>query len=76
MCGCLFQGLVWTALLEGPPFPWTALPWTALPLDRPSPGPAFRGPPEISLFFFSSPAAQIRSFLPSLGVFSWNFGGV
>ena len=37
MCGCWFQGLVWTA------FPWTALrpsldrpPRTALPLDRPN----------------------------------------
>ena len=25
---------------------------------------------------FPSPAAKFRSFLPSLGVFSWNFGGV
>ena len=41
------------------------------PPDRPSPGP-----PKISLFFFPSPAAKIRSFLPSLGVFSLNFGGV
>ena len=26
--------------------------------------------------FFPSPAAKFVSFLPSLGVFSWNFGGV
>ena len=39
-------------------------------LDRPSPGP-----PKISLFFSLS-RRKIRSFLPSLGVFSLNFGGV
>ena len=39
-------------------------------LDRPSPGP-----PKISLFFSLS-RHKIRSFLPSLGVFSLNFGGV
>ena len=44
----------------GPPFPWTALL-----LDRPK----FRS-------FFSLPRRKIRSFLPSLGVFSLNFGGV
>ena len=33
------------------------------------------GRPKISRFF-PSPAAKIRSFLPSLGVFSLNFGGV
>ena len=44
----------------GPPFPWTALP-----LDRPK----FRS-------FFSLSRRKIRSFLPSLGVFSLNFGGV
>ena len=48
----------------GPPFPWTALP-----LDRPSPGP-----PKISHFSLSR--RKIRSFLPSLGVFSLNFGCV
>ena len=37
--------------------------------DRPSPGP-----PKIS-FFFSLSRRKIRSFLPSLGVFSLNFGG-
>ena len=31
MCGCWFQGLVWTAPSPGPP----------LPQDRPSPGPPF-----------------------------------
>ena len=86
MCGCWFQGLVWTALLgtvlprdrpsPGPPFPWTALP-----LDRPSPGPPFPWTalpldrPKFSLFFSLS-RRKIRSFLPSLGVFSLNFGGV
>ena len=70
MCGCWFQGLVWTAL------PGTVLPGTALPLDRPSPGPPFPwtalpldrpspGPPKISLFFSLS-RRKIRSFLPSL----------
>ena len=39
-------------------------PWTALPLDRPK----FR--------FFPLSRRKIRSFLPSLGVLSWNFGGV
>ena len=34
------------------------------------------GGPKISLFFFSLSRHNIRSFLPSLGVFSWNFGGV
>ena len=32
-------------------------------------GPKFRA-------FFSLSRRKIRSFLPSLGVFSWNFGGV
>ena len=43
------------------------LPPQALPQSRPSPGP-----PKIS----PSPAGKIRSFLPSLGVFSLNFGCV
>ena len=42
-------------------------------------GPEGWGPegwgPKISLFFSLS-RRKIRSFLPSLGVFSWNFGGV
>ena len=38
--------------------------------DRPSPGP-----PKIPLFV-PFPAAKFVLFLPSLGVFSWNFGGV
>ena len=59
MCGCWFQGLVWTAL------PGTVLPGTALPLDRPK----FRP-------FFSLSRRKILSFLPSLDVFSLNFGGV
>ena len=64
--GVEFQGLVWTALpgtalSPGPPF------WTALPLDRPSPGPPS---------FFTLSRRKIRSFLPFLGVFSLNFGGV
>ena len=45
--------------------PGTALPGTALPLDRPK----FRS-------FFSLSRRKIRSLLPSLGVFSLNFGGV
>ena len=38
---------------------------TALPLDRPK-----------FCSFFSLSRRKFRSFLPSLGVFSWNFGGV
>ena len=38
-------------------------------------GPPFPGPPKFSLFFSLS-RRKIRSFLPSLGVFSLNFGGV
>ena len=45
--------------------PGTALPLDALPLDRPK-FPSF----------FSLSRRKIRSFLPSLGVFSLNFGGV
>ena len=48
----------------GTALPGTALPGTALPLDRPK----FRS-------FFPS-RRKIRSFLPSMGVFSLNFGGV
>ena len=76
-CCCLLLLLLLLTALPldrpslGPPFPWTALP-----LDRPSPGPPFPGPPKISLFFFSLSRRKIRSFLPSLGVFSLNFGGV
>ena len=55
--------------------PGTVLPGTAFPLDRPSPGPPFPCTAQNFALFFSSPAA-IRSFLPSLGVFSLNFGGV
>ena len=64
--GVSFKVLVWSCSVPpGPPFPRTALP-----PDRPSPGP-----PKISLFFSLS-RLKIRSFLCSLGVFSWNFGGV
>ena len=38
-------------------------------------GPEGWGAQNFALFF-PSPAHKIRSFLPSLGVFSWNFGGV
>ena len=52
--------------------PGTALPGTALPLDRgtalPLDHPNFRS-------FFQLSRRKIRSFLPSLGVSSWNFGG-
>ena len=65
MCGCWFQGLV-----------WTALPGTVLPLDRPSPGPPFPWTTQNFALFFSLSRRKIRSFLPSLGVFSLNFGGV
>ena len=51
--------------LPGTALPGTALPLDALPLDRPK----FRS-------FFSLSRRKIRSFLPSLGVFSLNFGGV
>ena len=46
MCGCWFQGLVWTALR-------TVLPGTALPLDRPKLRSFFSLPPEISFFLLS-----------------------
>ena len=39
-----------------------------------SAGPPPPGPPKISLFFPLPP--QFSFFLPSFGVFSWNFGGV
>ena len=44
--------------------------------DRPSRDRPSREPPKNSLFFFFLLRRKIRSFLPSLGVFSWNFGGV
>ena len=69
--------------------PMTTPTRTALPQDRPSPGPPFprttlpqdrpppdRPPPDKFRSFFSLSRRKIRSFLPSLGVFSWNFGGV
>ena len=43
--------------------------------DRPPPDSPPPGPPKISLFFSLS-RRKIRSFLPSLGVFSLNFDGV
>ena len=53
---------------------WVGLPWTTFrrtpPLDPPS-----AGPPTISLFFFLFPP-PFHCFCVSLGVFSWNFGGV
>ena len=55
----------------GPPFPWTALP-----LVRPSPGPALPLDRPKFRSFFTLSRRTIRSFLPSLGVFSLNFGGV
>ena len=51
------------------------LVWTAFPLDRPSPDRPSPGPPKVSLFFFPFPP-PFRSFCVSLGVFSWNFGGI
>ena len=63
-CGVSRVGVGFKVLVmfgaPGPPFHWTALP-----LDRPK-----------FLSFFSLSRCKIRSFLPSLGVFSWNFGGV
>ena len=60
-----FLGLSPDHLPLDPPFPGPPFPWTALPLDRPK----FRS-------FFSLSRQKIRSFLPSLGVFSLNIGGV
>ena len=65
-------------------------PGTALPdrpsRDRPSRDPPFLGPPSAGqpfpwtaqnfALFFSLSCCKIRSFLPPLGVFSLNFGGV
>ena len=59
----------WTPPLRLTPF---AGPSCAGPLCG---GPSCAGPPNISLFFFPSPAT-ISFFFVSLGVFSWNFGGV
>ena len=53
MCGCWFQGLVWTALPLGRPSP-----------GPPFPGPPFPGPPKISRFFFPLPPQN--SFFSSL----------
>ena len=66
-----FKVLVWSCSLHqeppfpgppfpGPPFPWTPFPWTA----------------QNFALFFSLSRRKIRSFLPSLKVFSLNFGGV
>ena len=58
-------------------FVWGGVVWvvrTALPRDRPPAGQPSAGRPKISLFF-PSPAPIFVLFL-SLGVFSWNFGGV
>ena len=46
------------------PSPGPKFPWTALPWTAQN------------FAFFSLSRRKIRSFLPSLGVFSWNFGGV
>ena len=43
--------------------------------DRPSRGPPFPWTAQ-NFALFSLSHRKIRSFLPSLGVFSWNFGGV
>ena len=43
--------------------------------DRPSPGPPFPWTAQNFALFFSLSRRKVRSFLPSLGVFSWNFGG-
>ena len=47
------------------------------PPFRPSPGPPFPWTAQnFAFFFFTSTAAKFVLFLPSLGVFSLNFGGV
>ena len=43
---------------------------------EPSAGPPSARPPNISLFFFHSPAPNFVLFLSFWGVLSWNFGGV
>ena len=78
--GCWFHGFrVGVSRFRFGHAPGTALPLDALPLDAlpmdALPMDALPGPPKISLFFSLS-RRKIRSFLPSLGVFSWNFGGV
>ena len=75
-----FKVLVWSCSVPpGPPFPGPPFPGPPFP-GPPFPGPPFPGPPsagpaQISLFFTLS-RRKIRSFLPSLGVFSLNLGGV
>ena len=49
--------------------------WVCSGFLDPSAGPPSAGPPKIWLFFFPFPPS-FRSFCVSLGVFSWNFGGV
>ena len=64
-CGsCWWCGCWFGPPSAGPPLPDLPSPDPPLPLDRPK----FRS--------FFPLRLVIRSFLPSLGVFSWNFGGV
>ena len=75
-CGCWFQGLVWSCSVPGPPCPGPPCPGPPFP-KPPFPGPPFPGPPfpwtalNFALFF-PLPPPKMRSFLPSLGVLSWN----
>ena len=64
-----------------PPFPRTAVPKDRRSQGPPFPGPPFPGPPFLwtaqnFALFFSLSRRKIRSFLPSLEVFPWNFDGV
>ena len=78
--GLVMFGAPGTALprtaLPGTALPGTALPGTALPGTALPGTQHFPKPPKISLFFFFLSRRKIRSFFPSLGVFSLNFGGV
>ena len=62
--------VVVVVVVAGLDFPGPASAGPPPPLDPPS-----AGPPKFSLFFFPFPP-PFRSFCVSLGVFSWNFGGV
>ena len=71
---CWFQGFGLVMFgAPGPPF--TGPPFDGPSQDRPSQDRPSPGPPK-NFGFFSLSRHKIRSFLPSLRVFSWNFGGV
>ena len=63
MCGCWFQGFVWTALPRDRPSPGPPFPWTALPLDRPKFRSFFFPLPPQNSFFSSLSGGSSRGIL-------------